>query len=106
MEGASYEDLDEILVRYNMNGIELNDEGFKKLSEEISLDSIETKLDQPWGKESITLYYGEVPTGDSVELLVLRKGLARQLLAHGKTGRPSTRFYYDDCTSPPLYNCV
>ena len=47
MEGASAEELDEFLVRYNMNSIELNEEGFKKLSEEISLDTIETKLDLP-----------------------------------------------------------
>src|SRR5712671_2764386 len=40
MEGASAEELDEFLVRFNMNGIELNEEGFQKLSEEISLDSI------------------------------------------------------------------
>jgi len=32
MEGASAEELDEFLVRYNHNGIELNDEGFQKLS--------------------------------------------------------------------------
>jgi len=74
MEGASAEELDEFLVRYNHNGIELNDEGFQKLSEEISLESIETRLDMPWGKQSVTLYYGEVPLGESVELLVLRKG--------------------------------
>ena len=45
MEGASAEELDEFLVRYNMNGIELNEAGFQKLSEEISLESISTKLD-------------------------------------------------------------
>ena len=106
MEGASSEELDEILVRYNMSGIELNDEGFKKLSEEISLDSIETKLDLPWGKENVTLYYGEVPMGDSVELLVLRKGLARQLLADGKVGGPSTHCYYEVCTNSALYKLV
>jgi hypothetical protein len=106
MEGASSEELDEILVRYNMSGIELNDEGFKKLSEEISLDSIETKLDLPWGRENVTLYYGEVPMGDSVDLLVLRKGLARQLLADGKIGGPSTHCYYEVCTNSALYKLV
>jgi len=106
MEGASAEELDEFLVRYNMNGIELNDEGFQKLSEEISLDSIETKLDKPWGKEKVTLYYGEVPLGESVELLVLRKGMARQLLPDGKIGAPSSHAYYEVCTSPALYDLV
>src|ERR1700726_1361254 len=106
MEGASPEDLDEFLVRFNMNGIELNEEGFQKLSEEISLDSIETRLEMPWGKENVTLHYGEVPLGDSVELLVLRKGLARQLLPDGKIGVPSSHPYYEVCTSPALYDLV
>jgi hypothetical protein len=106
MEGASAEELDEFLVRYNHNGIELNDEGFQKLSEEISLESIETKLDMPWGKQNVTLYYGEVPLGESVELLVLRKAFARQLLPDGKIGGPTTHPYYEVCTSPALYDLV
>src|SRR5258708_5153308 len=103
MEGASAEELDEFLVRYNHNGIELNDEGFQKLSEEISLESIETKLDMPWGKQNVSLYYGEVPLGESVELLVLRKAFARQLLPDGKIGGPTSHPYYEVSTSPALY---
>ena len=106
MEGASAEELDEFLVRYNMNGIELNEEGFKKLSEEISLDSIETRLDLPWGKQNVTLFYGEVPLGESVDLLVLRKAFARQLLPDGKVGRATEHCYYEVCTSPALYDLV
>jgi class 3 adenylate cyclase len=106
MEGASAEELDEFLVRFNRNGIELNEEGFQKLSEEISLDSIETKLEMPWGKESVTLHYGEVPMGDSVELLVLRKGLARELLPDGAIGIASSHPYYEVCTTGALYDLV
>jgi hypothetical protein len=106
MEGASAEELDEFLVRFNMNGIELNEEGFQKLSEEISLDSIETKLDMPWGKENVILHYGEVPMGDSVELLVLRKGLARELRPDGAIGIASSHPYYEVCTSGALYDLV
>ena len=106
MEGASAEELDEFLVRYNMNGIELNEEGFQKLSEEISLDSIETKLEMPWGKQNVTLFYGEVPLGESVELLVLRKAFARQLLPDGKVGRPTEHPYYEVCTAPAHYDLV
>jgi len=106
MEGASAEELDEFLVRYNMNGIELNEEGFEKLSEEISLETIRTKVEYPWSKEELTLYYGEVPMGESVELLVLRKGVARQLLPDGKIGKSSDHHYYEVCTSPALYELV
>jgi hypothetical protein len=106
MEGASAEELDEFLVRYNMNGIELNEEGFAKLSEEISLETIHTKLEYPWSREEVILYYGEVPMGESVELLVLRKGVARQLLPDGKIGKASDHNYYEVCTSPALYDLV
>jgi class 3 adenylate cyclase len=106
MEGASAEELDEFLVRFNRNGIELNEEGFQKLSEEISLSSIETKQDMPWGRENVTLYYGEVPMGESVELLVLRKGLARELMPDGKIGIASSHPYYEVCTSTALHDLV
>jgi class 3 adenylate cyclase len=106
MEGASAEELDEFLVRFNMNGIELNEEGFLKLTEEISLESIDTKLEMPWGKADVTLYYGEVPMGESVELLVLRKGIAKELLPDGKIGKASDHNYYEVCTSPALYELV
>lgn len=106
MQGASAEELDEFLVRYNRNGIELNEEGFQKLAEEISLESVETKLDLPWGKETVTLFYGEVPMGDSVELLVLRKGAARELGSDGKIGKGSEHVYYEVCTAPALFNLV
>jgi hypothetical protein len=106
MEGASAEELDEFLVRFNMNGIELNDEGFQKLSEEISLETIRTKLDYPWGKQEVELFYGEVPMGESVELLVLRKGVARQLQPDGKVGRATDHLYYEVCTNPKLYDLV
>ena len=106
MEGASAEELDEFLVRFNMNGIELNDEGFEKLSEEISLEAVHTNLEYPWSKEEMVLYYGEVPMGESVEYLVLRKGVARQLLPDGKIGKPSEHHYYEVCTNPTLYEIV
>jgi hypothetical protein len=104
LEGASAEELDEFLVRFNMNGIELNDEGFRKLSEEISLEKLVTKLDMPWAKQDVALYYGEVPMGESVELLVVREGLARELLPDGKIGKTSDHHYYEVCTSPVIYD--
>lgn len=106
MEGASAEELDEFLVRYNMNGVELNEEGFEKLSEEISLETIHTHLEYPWSKEEVILYYGEVPMGESVELLVLRKGVARELLPDGKIGKASDHNYYEVCSNPALYELV
>jgi len=106
MEGASEEEVDEFLVRFNMNGIELNEEGFQKLSEEISLDTIDMKLDMPWGKEPVTLYYGEVPIGESLDLIVIRKGLARHLLPDGSIGGATSHAYFEVCTAPALFTLV
>jgi hypothetical protein len=106
VEGASAEELDEFLVRFNMNGIELNEEGFQKLAEEISLESIRTKLDYPWGKQEVELFYGQVPMGESVELLVLRKGVARQMLPDGNVGPATDHLYYEVCTNQRLYDLV
>ena len=44
--------------------------------------------------------------GESVELLVLRKGVARQLLPDGNIGKPSEHNYYEVCTNPALYDLV
>jgi hypothetical protein len=106
MEGASAEELDEFLVRYNMNGIELNEEGFQKLSEEILLEQVDINMEMPWGRECVSLFAGEVPMGESVEVLVVRKGLARQLLPDGKVGKPSDHNYYEVCTAPALYELL
>jgi hypothetical protein len=106
LEGASAEELDEFLVRFNMNGIELNDEGFDKLSEEISLEKLTTSLEMPWAKQEITLYYGEVPMGETVELLVVRQGHARELRPDGTIGKTSDHNYFEICTSPAIYDLV
>src|SRR5881398_3053345 len=57
-------------------------------------------------KQNVTLFYGEVPLGESVELLVLRKSFARQLLPDGKVGRATEHCYYEVCTTPALYDLV
>jgi len=102
MDDTSAEEGEELLVRYNMNGIELNEEGFQKLSSEISLAPMGGNFPFPWGKDRAQLYFGEVPLGESLEPIVIRKGLVRQLLPGGKIGTPGNRAYYEVCTDPKL----
>jgi hypothetical protein len=93
---------EELLVRYNLNGIELNEEGFQKLSAEIALTPMAGTFPFPWGKERVQLYFGEVPLGGSIEPIVIRKGFVRQLLTGGKIGAQGNRAYYEVCTDPKL----
>ncbi|MFY9528851.1 MAG: hypothetical protein WBC04_26600 [Candidatus Acidiferrales bacterium] len=102
MEDASEEEGEELLIRYNMNGIELNEEGFTKLSSEISLAPIGGNFPMPWGKERAQLYFGEVPLSGVIEPIVVRKGFVRQLLPGAKIGEPGARAYYEVCTHPKL----
>jgi hypothetical protein len=97
------EEADEFLIRFNLNGIELNEEGFQKLSEEISLQPLEADCDMPWGRERTTLYAGEAPIGDTLEPLLLRRGFVRQMQADGVIGPPGHRAYYEVCTHPKAF---
>jgi len=58
------------------------------------------------GQRNGDAIFGEVPMGESVELLVLRKGHARHLLPDGKIGVVSSHPYYEICTNPGLYELV
>jgi len=102
MEDAGADEGEELLVRYNLNGIELNEEGFQKLSSEISLAPMGGNFPLPWGKERVQLYFGEVPLGESLEPIVVRKGFVRQLLPGGKIGAQGTRPYFEVCTDAKL----
>ena len=60
----------------------------------------------PWGADRVELYYGEVPIGEGLERLVLRKGVIRQLLPGGKIGGPGTHEYFEVCTNPRVFDLI
>lgn len=106
IEGATEEEAEEFLIRYNLNGIELNEEGFTKLSEEISLHALEIDCLMPWGRERVPLFYGELPMGEGLQSIVIRKGTVRELRPGGQIGDPLAHEYYEVCTSPSLLELV
>jgi hypothetical protein len=106
MEGVAEDEADEFLIRFNLNGVELNDEGFDKLREEIALTPLETDCVMPWGKERVTLFHGETPVGEGLEPILIRRGFVRQLLPGGKIGEAGTRPYYEVCVNPKVAEIV
>src|SRR5713101_467751 len=102
LEGATEDEAEELLIRYNVGGILLNEEGFEKLGQEISLTSVEANLPMPWGQEAVTLYFGEVPVGTGLERIVLRKGYVHYLQPGGGFGGPGKSVYYEVCSSPRI----
>jgi hypothetical protein len=106
MEGAQEDEIDEFLIRFNLNGVELNQEGFDKLSEEIALRSVEVECEMPWGQELTTFFLGQAPIGDAVEPILLRRGHVRQLLSDGRIGPEGQRAYYEVCTDARVLELV
>jgi hypothetical protein len=105
-EGVAEDEADEFLIRYNLNGVELNEEGFHKLQEEISLTTLEADCVMPWGKERVQFYYGETPVGEGLEPVLIRRGFIRQMLPGGKIGEAGTRAYYEVCVHPKILELV
>ena len=100
------EEAEEFLIRFNLNGIQLNEEGFVKLSEEIALTEVAADCEMPWGRERTTFFYGEAPIGDGIEPILLRRGYVRQLLSDGTVGAAGHRPYYEVCAVPRAFELV
>jgi class 3 adenylate cyclase len=106
IEGVAEEESEELVIRYNMNGVEINEEGFQKLSEEVSLEHLKLRLPLPWGIEEVTLHVGDVPIGESLERLVIRQGIVRRVLPNRSIGDAGTRTYYEVCVNSKVLKAV
>lgn len=98
---------DDLFLRYNVNAIELNPEGFHKLSEEIDLRVVKVPLSEVKG-ERCTIYTGKYPTvtGQYQRLVIRESPVPRvdpETLAI--TGHTSMK-YYEISTNPRLYSII
>jgi class 3 adenylate cyclase len=93
--------------RYNVNGIELNATGFKKLSQEIDLKATQ-RIMPDLGKEKIKLYTGKFPTAmRKFQRLVIREAQIPRVSPDDlKVVGITPRKYYEVCTNPKLYKYV
>jgi hypothetical protein len=110
-QGASDQELqattDDLFLRYNVNGIELNEVGFRKLAQEIDLkqfygDIPELRL------EKIRLYTGKFPTrsGRYQRLVVREADVPAVDPANFSQHHVTKRKYYEICTSPAIYKAT
>ncbi len=97
MDEAAGDEMEVPLIRYNLNGIELNEEGFEKLSSEIALAPMAGNFPMPWGKERVQLYFGEVPLAGIARTDHRSKGFYPAIAARARKSaprgaRPITKF--------------
>ncbi|MBU3950444.1 MAG: hypothetical protein KJ882_07195 [Proteobacteria bacterium] len=95
---------DDLYLRYNVNGIELNAEGFKKLSNEIDLKLLKGTLTDINELKS-NFYTGKFPTksGYYQRLLIRESQIPIIDTATFKVKDISSHKYYEVCSNPKLY---
>ncbi|MBT8338907.1 MAG: hypothetical protein HKP58_15775 [Desulfatitalea sp.] len=98
---------DDLFMRVNVNGIELNAAGFDKLSKEIDLRMVPSDFKDIHDRKT-TLYVGKFPTkSGKYQRLVIRESLIPVVEPQNlNTLRISSRNYYEVCTNPKLYQWV
>ena len=98
---------DDIFMRYNVNGIELNNAGFEKLSREINLSPFEVGIPE-LKQEKIKLYTGKFPlTTDRFQRLIIREAKIPQINADTyQTIKGTSKKYYEVCTHPKVYQYI
>ncbi len=101
---ATYDDL---LLRYNVNGIELSTDGFSKLSREIDLRPVEIPAGN-WGKEKTAFYAGKVPTlsGRYQPLIICEARVPRIQSETLTTAQLTPRKYYEVCADQRIYDHI
>ena len=95
---------DDLFLRYNVNGIELDKGGFEKLSREIHLKSIH----YPIGNRKVKLHFGKVPTlSGKYQQLIIREASILEIKPETMevTGKTSEKFY-EVCTHPEIHKFI
>jgi len=101
-------DLEDALLRYNLNGIRLSDAAFIRLRHEISLAPCPLEARPIWEGEQSALYTGLVTVGNEIfRKIVVREGNAAQIQATGFAPQQWTeRRYYEVCTNSAIYSAL
>jgi hypothetical protein len=96
--------VDDFTYRYNVNGIELNEDGFNKLIKEINLQIFYP----PENDEGMKFYAGKVPLANgNYQRIAIREAVIHKLQpsALDVTGKISKK-YYEVCTHHKIYNFI
>ncbi len=98
---------DDLFIRYNVNGIALDGNSFKKLSKEIDLKALELRLNDLEEKKT-KVYTGKFPTvtGEFQRLVIREANIYRVSPDDFSIISPTSRKYYEVCTNPKLYKYV
>lgn len=91
-------------IRYNVKGIQLSAQAFKKLSKEIHLKRLECEIPE-LSKDPLILYTGKFPTfsGNFQRLIIREAPIPRVSLKDLSVMGQTDSTYYEVCTNHALY---
>ena len=106
-ENSTATPTDDMLLRHNVNGIELNAEGFEKLSQEIDLKPLECHIPELQA-EKIRVHTGKFPTvTGKYHRLIIREDRISVISPHDfSIIRKTDKKYYEVCTHSLLYEHI
>jgi hypothetical protein len=99
------ESSEELFLKYNLNGVCISEAAFKKLGQEISLETCNLELPELWGSEGFRLYCAVVPIGTDIfrKILVRASRVAQIDPATFSLQGWTEKWYYEICSNPALY---
>jgi hypothetical protein len=97
---------DDYLMNYNLNGIRMSEAAFRRLEQEITLESCRLELPQLWGSEGYRLLIGLVPVGNDIfRKIVLRASRVPQINPQDfSLLRWTEQWYYEVCSNAAVYS--
>jgi hypothetical protein len=100
--------VDEFLLRYNIGGIHISEEAFRKLRSEISLQAFEMQVPMIWDTRKVRIYSGLVPIGQGLfHKIAIREGVIAHIDARDfSLKRLTERRYYEICTNARIYRAL
>ncbi len=107
-EGDSADLPDEFLMRYNVAGVQLEEEAFQRLQRELSLEVHELPLPALWDESPVRLHGGVVPLGSGLfQKLIVRESCVPQIAPHNLelTGWTEKK-YFEVCTCAEVYDYI
>jgi hypothetical protein len=102
------ESADDLLLRFNLNGIRISEAAFKKLKHEISLQECHLDLPTLFPNDQYRLYSALVPIGNDIfRKIVVRQSRVAELDPRTAAFRKWTdHCYYEVCSNSAVYTML
>jgi len=99
------ESADDFIMKYNLNGVRLSEAAFRRLQDEIALETCKLELPELWGREQYSLWTGMVAVGNDIfrKLVIRGSHMAQIDTSNFGLRQWTTRWYYEVCTNPAIY---